>query len=196
MGVRLSEQQSAFQADGIMKFREGERGGTDFTKAVGIGTNRAQEMVLLGVEYGIQIIARQHAARVEHFDGIDTGQDVCQLSLTPMTLTKCIKWVGNRDKGSLGMEQIDGLLRGQTRWNFFFEEEGEKLSLLGHNLLTDDEAVGGELGGFESTDDGIVVGDYQFLDTFAVANTQQVREIDQAVFGVACVAVEIDSYHQ
>ena len=174
VGVWLGEGKGGYQAGCAGKFRKGEGGGAYFTNSMGIRADGAQQVMLLGEEYGFQVVLREKTAGIIHLNSVDARQDGGEVIQTPMTLAQPIERVRNRDESPLGMQQVDGLLSGQPGGDFFFHEETEQLALSSHDLFTNYEPVGSKLHGFEGTGDGVVVGDDQFLEALTIAGAQQV----------------------
>ena len=98
---------------------------------MGIRAVGAAQIVLLGEVLCLSVEARQRAACVEGFNGVNLGKNFEQTFNTPVSLAAQVKGMRDADKCILRFQAGDGFLGAQTSGDFFFHKGGQNFALTG-----------------------------------------------------------------
>src|SRR2546423_6782512 len=86
-------------------------------------------------------LERPHVARrgdlasVEDLDDVDLRRDVLERDPAQVPSTVPTEWMGDVCQPALSMDEIDGAIGGQSRWNSLFEVQTDELAVGGRDFL-------------------------------------------------------------
>src|SRR5256714_14478412 len=134
-------------------------------------------------------LERPHVARrgdlasVEALDDVDLRRDLLERDPAEVPSTVPTEWMGDVRQPALSMDEIDGAIGGQSRWNFLFEVETDELAVGGRDFLADDHLkTGVHLPETQAACDRVVVGDAHG------AELRLAREVGEVGQGHAAIA--------
>lgn len=140
------------------------------------------------------VIGSKDHPRVEHLNKVqvppDGLQDVSAHSLT----APAIQRMRSTHNSTLLSHPGDGFLERQAAGDLLFEKEGDHLTFRGPDFLTDQESIWRLSMEFQGAGNRVVIRDSHSVKAPSIHGAQESVKGDEAIRGIACMAVKIDAH--